>query len=145
MLAVPKIGVRNLQHKIQIDVVDLENFARRAVKLCLRLARNHPSELAQLAEVMVLIVSDRKIATIHKQFMNKTGPTDVITFHHGEIFISAEMARRNALRFGSSLSNELHLYIVHGLLHLHGFDDRSEANARKMEMTQRRILTKAML
>ena len=72
--------------------------------------------------------------------MNESGPTDVITFQHGEIFISAETARRNAQRFGNALARELRLYVVHGLLHLHGFDDRDESNARKMEIVQRRIL-----
>ena len=77
--------------------------------------------------------------------MNERGPTDVITFQHGEIFISAEMARRNARRFGNSLVRELRLYIVHGLLHLQGFDDREPRKARKMEALQRKILAKVML
>jgi len=63
-----------------------------------------------------------------------------MTFRHGEIFISAETARRYARRFGNSLVQELRLYVVHGLLHLHGFDDRNEIEARKMDLMQRRIL-----
>jgi probable rRNA maturation factor len=77
--------------------------------------------------------------------MNESGPTDVITFQHGEIFISAEMARRNARRFGNSLARELRLYIVHGLLHLHGFDDRDKAGERRIAQVQQRILAKAAL
>jgi probable rRNA maturation factor len=77
--------------------------------------------------------------------MNEPGPTDVITFQHGEIFISAETARHNARRFGNALTHELRLYVVHGLLHLHGFDDRDKAGARKMETVQRRILADAAL
>lgn len=144
--AVSKISVRNLQRKIRVKVVDLEKFAERALKLCLALPpRQKRTELQKLPEVSVLIVSDRKIAAMHRQFMNQSGATDVITFQHGEIFISAEMARRNATRFASSLERELRLYIVHGLLHLHGFDDRTRAGARKMESAQRQILAKAML
>jgi probable rRNA maturation factor len=67
----------------------------------------------------------------------------VITFQHGEIFISADTAVRNARRFGNSFADELRLYIVHGLLHLHGFDDRDKAGARKMDKTQRKILAEA--
>jgi len=115
------------------------------VKLCLALPREKQTELEQLPEVSILIVSDRKIAELHRKFMNESGPTDVITFQHGEIFISANMAGRNAKRFGSSLARELRLYIVHGLLHLHGFDDRDLQSARKMEAVQRKILTKAAL
>ena len=75
--------------------------------------------------------------------MNESGPTDVITFQHGEIFISAGTARRNARRFGNALARELRLYVVHGLLHLHGFGDRDEGSARKMQIVQRRILAEA--
>ena len=143
--AAPQISVRNLQRKIRADIVDLESFARKAVKLCLALPRKKQTELEQLPGVSILIVSDRKIAALHRKFMNESGPTDVITFQHGEIFISADMAGRNAKRFESSLTRELRLYIVHGLLHLHGFDDRDLRSARKMEMVQRKILTKAAL
>ena len=143
--ATPQISVRNLQRNIRVDVVDLEKFAAKAAKLCLDLPGNKKTELEELPKISVLIVSDRKIASLHKQFMNESGPTDVITFQHGEIFISAEMARRNARRFKNSLGQELRLYLVHGLLHLYGFDDRDPAGARKMEAVQRKILAKAPL
>ena len=138
-----KITVRNLQRKIAVDVVDLESFAVKAAKLCLHLPRKKKTELRTLSEISVLIVSDRQIAALHRQFMNESGPTDVITFRHGEIFISAETTRRNARRFGNALGHELRLCLVHGLLHLHGFDDRDETDARKMEIEQRRILAKS--
>src|SRR5438132_13188609 len=140
---IPEITVRNLQRKVPVDVVDLEMFARKAAELCLRLPRRKKSDLAQLREISVLIVSDRKMASLHRQFMNESGPTDVITFQHGEIFISAETARGNAQRFGNALARELRLDVVHGLLHLHGFDDRNEPDARKMAIVQLRILTHA--
>ena len=143
--ATPKITVSNLQRKVTVDVVDLEEFARKAHELCLRLPRKKKTNLQQLAEISVLIVAERRMASLHRRFMNESGPTDVITFQHGEIFISAETTRDNARRFGNPLARELRLYVVHGLLHLHGFDDRDEANARKMETTQRYILAEAAL
>src|SRR5205823_4586029 len=141
--AVPKITVRNLQCKIAVDVVDLESFAVKAAKLCLHLPRKTKTDLSKLPGISILIVSDRKIAALHRQFMNELGPTDVMTFQHGEIFISAETARRNARRFGSTVARELCLYVVHGLLHLHAFDDRDKASARKMQIVQRKILAEA--
>ena len=141
--AFPKITVRNLQRKVPVDVVDLEKFGRKALELCLRVPRKKKTDLTQLREISVLIVSDRKIASLHRQFMNESGPTDVITFQHGEIFISAKCARRNARRFGNVLSRELRLYVVHGLLHLHGFDDRDSTSARRMQIVQRKILADA--
>jgi probable rRNA maturation factor len=140
---VPKISVRNLQLKVPVDAIDLEKFARKVLELCLRVPRKKKTDLAQLPGISVLIVSDRKIASLHRQFMTESGPTDVITFQHGEIFISAETARRNARRFENALARELRLYVVHGLLHLHGFDDRDEASARKMQIVQRKILAEA--
>jgi probable rRNA maturation factor len=141
--AVPKITVRNLQRKVAVNVVDLEKFARKALGLCLRVPRKKKTDLVQLPEISVLIVSDPRMASLHRQFMNESGPTDVITFQHGEIFISAETARRNARRFGNAHARELRLYVVHGLLHLYGFDDRDEGRARKMQIVQRRILADA--
>lgn len=139
---VPQISVRNLQRKITINVADLERFAREAVTLCRHLPQRSKTGLETLSEVAVLIISDRRMAALHRRFMNETGPTDVITFQHGEIFISVDTAVRNARRFGSKLPSELRLYIVHGLLHLHGFDDRDAAAMLKMRATERTILSK---
>jgi probable rRNA maturation factor len=140
-----RVIVRNLQRKVPVDVVDLENFARKALVLCLDLPSRKRTDLQRLDEVSVLIVSDRRMASLHRRFMNEAGSTDVITFQHGEIFISAEIAQQNTRRFGTSLIREVSLYIVHGLLHLHGFDDRTKAGARKIQMMQQKILTKAAL
>ncbi|HEX4638567.1 MAG TPA: rRNA maturation RNase YbeY [Chthoniobacterales bacterium] len=141
----PRIVVRNLQRKVAIKIVDLATFAQKAAAFCLQVPHKGNSKLRELPEISVVIVSDAKIAKLHRQFMNESGPTDVITFQHGEIFISAEMARRNARRFGNPLQRELRLYIVHGLLHLHGLDDRTVARAREMEAVQGKVLRQAEL
>src|SRR5260370_21092482 len=85
--AVPKITVRNLQRKLPVKVADLQRVAQKAAKLCL--PRKSKTDLSELLEVSVLIVSERRMASLHTQFMNESGPTDVITFQHGDIFISA--------------------------------------------------------
>jgi probable rRNA maturation factor len=77
---------------------------------------------------------------LHRKFMHQTGPTDVLTFQHGEIFISVETAKRHARAFRNSLASELRLYVVHGLLHLHGFDDQTPTGVRKMHKMQEKIL-----
>jgi len=138
-----EIKVRNLQRVVPIDAAALENFARKALRLCLELRKTAVTDLMKLREISVLIVSDRRMSALHRQFLHKTGPTDVITFSHGEIFISAETARRHARQFRNTLPRELQLYVAHGLLHLHGFDDRTKVAGRKMERAQRRILAKA--
>ena len=143
-MTVPKISVRNLQRTAPVSVGKLENFAAKALRACLRLRRRKATNLTRLNEIFVWLVSDRRMASLHRQFLNQTGPTDVLTFQHGEIFISVETARRHAQTFGNSLARELRLYIVHGLLHLHGFDDRKRADARKMEKIQENILRCAL-
>jgi probable rRNA maturation factor len=142
--APPKIRVRNLQRTVRIDTVDLEQFAAEAARTCLQLRKNRATNLTKLSELFVLLVSDRRMASLHRRFLHKTGPTDVLTFEHGEIFAGVETARRNARTFRNSLTGELRLYIVHGLLHLHGFDDRTKADARKMEKAQQRILQQVL-
>jgi probable rRNA maturation factor len=136
----PRIVVGNAQRKISVDRVALEMFATRAMPLCLQVRNKQSTDLMRLNEVSIVLVSDRRMATLHRKFMGLSGPTDVITFQHGEIFVNTEEARRNARRFGNSLGRELRLYIVHGLLHLHGFDDKDSAAAGKMHAAQRRIL-----
>lgn len=63
-----------------------------------------------------------------------------MTFQHGEIFISVDTARRHAHAFENSLLRELKLYIAHGLLHLHGFDDETPSESHKMKAAQEKIL-----
>ena len=81
------------------------------------------------------------MSRLHRQFLGQTGPTDVLTFQHGEIFISVETAERHARMFENPFARELQLYIVHGLLHLHGFDDQTKDGARKMKKVQEKILS----
>jgi len=134
------IRVLNRQRRIAVDLRALETFARAALSECLKLRERKSSVLKQLTEISVIIVSDARMAAIHKQFMNESGPTDVITFQHGDIVVSAETAKRQARQYGTNVGDELRLYIVHGLLHLRGFDDRTSAGAGEMKRVQERIV-----
>ena len=128
------IEVRNLQRKARVNLGQLQSFAERALRSCSKLP------LEPLEQIVVLLISDERMAKLHHRFMNQSGPTDVITFQHGEIFISVPMARRQAREFGTSTMAEIELYIVHGLLHLGGFDDRTAAAARRMRAAEARVL-----
>ena len=105
----PQISVFNRQRKIALDRAELEAFARRALPSC---AREKGTGLTSLPQVDVILISDRRISELHRRFMQIAGPTDVITFQHGEIFISVETAQRQAEAFGTSLEHELRLYLV---------------------------------
>ena len=140
----PCISVRNVQRKIRVNLGELETFAAVAVQRSLKFRKGKRSDLRELRDVFVWLISDRRMAVLHGQFLGQLGPTDVLTFQHGEIFISVETARRHARAFGNSLTRELELYIIHGLLHLHGFDDQKPVEARKMKTAQKRILRCAL-
>ena len=135
-----EISVRNLQRKVAVNVTKVENFAGKALRCCLQLHKRKPTDLDKVHEVFVWLISDQRMASLHRKFMHQTGPTDVLTFQHGEIFISVETAKRHARAFRNSLASELCLYIAHGLLHLHGFEDRTPAAARKMKAMQKKIV-----
>ena len=136
----PEISLRNLQRRISLNIAELEKFAANALRRCLQLQKRKRTDLRRLSAVAVWLISDRRISRLHLQFFGDSAPTDVITFHDGEIFISVETARRNARGFGNSLMSEIKLCIVHALLHLHGFDDQTPADLRGMKNTQEKIL-----
>jgi probable rRNA maturation factor len=140
----PCVTVHNLQRKISVNVAELEKFTGNAVQHSLQLHQRQRTDLRKLSEISVWLISDRRMALLHRKFLGQSGPTDVLTFQHGEIFISVETARRHARAFGNSLLRELKLYIVHGLLHLHGFDDRTPVEVRKMKKAQEKILRSAL-
>jgi probable rRNA maturation factor len=143
-MKVPEISVRNLQRIVPVNIGDLEKFAERAVRFSVKTRRKKRTELMRLEKIFVWLISDCRMSRLHRQFLDQTGPTDVLTFQHGEIFVSVETTKRNARVFGNSLVRELQLYIVHALLHLHGFDDRTPAEARKMKRAQEKILRRAL-
>ena len=140
-MKVPKINVQNLQRKITVNVAELEKFAINAAQHALQLHQRRQTELRKLSEIFICLISDRRMALLHRKFLGRPEPTDVLTFQHGEIFISVDTARRHARAFKDSLIREFKLYIVHGLLHLHGFDDQTPSQAQKMKAAQERILT----
>lgn len=95
-------------------------------------------------------VSSKKIIEINKKFLNHDYPTDVISFDYsdennsfdGEIFICYDIALENSKRFNVSLDNELKRLIIHGMLHLVGFDDQSPSQKRKMKKFEDEILAR---
>jgi len=90
----------------------------------------------------VALVDDETSSKVHRDFMDIDGATDVITFHHGEIVIGAEVAKRQAEEYGEPLGREILRYFVHGLLHLVGHEDQDESDRATMEEAQEKIVSK---
>jgi probable rRNA maturation factor len=130
-----EVSLLNRQRARTIDLPALSRFAQRALEKVEAVGRT-----ALPAEIVAVLVSDRRISAIHLRFMQTAGPTDVITFQHGEILISVETAHRQAARFGTEPLEELCLYLLHGLLHLAGYDDATDFGSREMDRLQRKLM-----
>jgi probable rRNA maturation factor len=143
MTKIPELSLYSHQDEINLSEPLLEKLTsagRVAIPKVLAVALSSQSVLCQLDEVEVSFINDTTIADIHLRFMAIPGATDVITFDHGEIYISVETAQKQAQQFGNSLERELMLYIIHGLLHLAGYEDASESDRIKMDDLQQSIL-----
>ena len=127
------------QRRVRFDVEWLRRFAAMALAECARHSGDGLFQLKRAAIVEVAVVSDAVIAGVHEKFMGVPGATDVITFAHGEIVLSADTAQRCAAEHGHKVAEELALYVVHGLLHLNGFDDREPRARARMHRVQNRI------
>ena len=140
-----EISVHNRQRKVPVALAWLRRFAPVALAQCLpHPAHEETPPLPHLEEVEVTLVSDAIIDRVHRDFMDIPGATDVITFDHGEIVISTETARANAALYGRTLDEEIALYIVHGLLHLNGYEDKEPAAAARMHRLQERLLAECL-
>ena len=99
-------------------------------------------------EVSLLLTDDEEIAQLHDEYLDDPTPTDVMSFEMdsgAEIVVSVETARRVAQRNGTPMNAEVALYIVHGILHTVGFDDKDEQERRRMREAERAILSKLRL
>ncbi|MDH3717032.1 MAG: rRNA maturation RNase YbeY [Planctomycetota bacterium] len=100
------------------------------------------------AEIGIAVIDDVRIHELNVQYLGHDYPTDVLSFPlsaqdqplQGEIAVSLDTARAQAARYGWSVQDELLLYVVHGTLHLAGYDDQDQASARRMHARQREVL-----
>ena len=123
-----------------IDLDLLASQVLAALQFCLDSCGGEEPVLPELAEVEVSLIDDATIAEVHGEFMDDPTPTDVITFHHGEILVSLDTARREGPGHGNSPEDETLLYIIHGLLHLNGHTDLREPDRTVMHLAQEAIL-----
>ena len=97
--------------------------------------------------ITYIFCDDEYLLEVNKQYLKHDYYTDVITFDYvendlisGDIFISTDRVRENALAFGSSETEELHRVIIHGALHLLGLKDKSEKEASQMRQAENEAL-----
>lgn len=97
------------------------------------------------AEVSVTIVDDGEMHALNRQYLDHDYPTDVLSFVLeegpgslcGEIIVSADTAVARASEFGWSAEDELTMYVLHGALHLVGYDDKEDTARQRMRERER--------
>ena len=97
--------------------------------------------------ITYLFCDDERIARDNVQFLNHDTYTDIITFDYvegnlvsGDILISLDRVGENAHQFGCSFERELHRVVIHGVLHLLGFKDKTDADAAQMRLKEEESL-----
>lgn len=138
----PGLVIANHQTGVALDLPGLE---RRLPDAWSAVIAEPPGPadtlLPELEEVEISILSDEEIGRQHEAFLGDPSPTDVITFHHGELLVSADTAARESKSRSQPVERELFLYLLHGLLHLHGYGDHAEAERSQMHAIQDRLLS----
>ena len=140
----PTVGIYPHTGCDDLDLVRLEGRVEAAMPFCLNSRGTVEAVLSDLEEVEVSLIDDEAIAAVHGEFLEDPTPTDVITFHHGEILVSVETARREGEMHGKSAEEETLLYIIHGLLHLNGHTDLKEPDRTAMHREQESILERVL-
>jgi probable rRNA maturation factor len=131
--------ILNRQRRVLVSIPPLQRFYERVRR-----------ELGFAPEsVTIQLINDESMARLNETFRKKQGPTDVLSFpangargrqgaeYIGDIAISLETARRNARRFSRSLPVEMRILILHGMIHLAGFDH--ETDNGEMDRLERRL------
>ena len=97
------------------------------------------SEIKTLGDISIIFCSDNYILDVNIRYLHHDYFTDVITFDYcegnklsGDLFISIDSVRENAIEFGTEFDEELHRVIVHGLLPLIGYDDHTPEDQKVM-------------
>jgi len=138
--------------KIYIRTLQIRNpITNQQIKSQIKKVLQH--ENVKDAELSLVFASDRKIKSLNKKFLSRNHPTDVLAFDlthksqlgscstlSGEIIISIDTAKRNAKKYNNSFGNEIKLYMIHGILHLLGYDDTTKSKRELMRKKEKELL-----
>ena len=125
-----------------------ERMVRSLAADILRMIRKEP-----FADLELIFLDDKAMKRFNKRYAFRDSSTDVLSFRIdrgefgqkrflGEIIISLDTALKNSKVYGTDFTEEVVLYVIHGILHLFGYDDGSERDSREMVRKQNRILDK---
>ena len=102
-------------------------------------------------EINFIFCNDDYLQKINKKYLQHTDLTDVITFDYsyekkllGDIYISIERVKENALIFNSTFKSEIARVMIHGILHLIGYNDKSKIEKKRMREMENKFLKKIL-
>lgn len=129
-----RIDIKDMQKKIEVD----RKFIRRVVRETLK-------REAKGGEVSIVLTDNEYIRELNRKYRSVDRATDVLAFPMdeeilGDIVISVEKANEQALIYRESLKNEVGRLVIHGILHLIGYDDSSRGSLTKMHARGEEIL-----
>jgi probable rRNA maturation factor len=136
-----KITIKNLQKKIPIRPKGITQAVLKVFSL---------EGTRRRGEITVIFVNDKLIRKINLKFLKRNSATDVIAFDISDnkkqfladIVISTDTAVRNARIFKTWVYHELYLYVIHGVLHILGYDDKSPRQRKIMQRKANQVLSK---
>ena len=106
------------------------------------------SEIRRLGDISIIFCSDNYILDVNIKYLQHDYFTDIITFDYcegdtvsGDLFISIDSVRENAAFYGTEFKDELNRVLVHGVLHLIGYDDHSEEDIKEMRAKENYYLS----
>ena len=119
---------------------------RRRTNEWLKLAAE--SEIRRIGNISIIFCSDNYVLDINQKYLQHDYFTDIITFDYcegdrlsGDLFISVDSVRENSVEFGTEFKDELDRVIIHGLLHLVGYDDHTEKDIKLMRSKENYYLS----
>lgn len=119
---------------------------RRKTNEWLKLAAE--SEIRRIGNISIIFCSDNYVLDINQKYLQHDYFTDIITFDYcegdrlsGDLFISVDSVRENSVEFGTEFKDELNRVIIHGILHLVGYDDHTEKDIKLMRSKENYYLS----
>ena len=136
---------------MKLKIIDLQKFYPINKKRIRKLVKSILEIEKKDAELNIVFLDNKRIREINKTFLRHNYATDVLSFAYnespsknnitGEIIISVEMAATLAQKHGYAIEGEIALYLVHGILHLFGYDDKLKRDAKKMHEREGELLS----
>ena len=135
-----EVNVINLQKRLAVSGQKIKNIVRAALRL---------EKIRRCGAITVSLISDREIRELNTLYLGKYCSTDVISFDISrkkneliaDIAVSTDTAVCNAKKFRTSPLYEVYLYVIHGLLHVLGYDDANKKKRKKMQERAEFILS----